>query len=239
MERFVIYGLTEPNGGELRYIGKSTTGAAQRLASHLCPSSLKGRTHKENWVRSLIERGVTPEVFVIETCASKDALNEAERHHIAYFRGLGCRLTNGTPGGDGLGVPCSPERKAKISTAQLGVPKPKWTDERRAKPHHSLGRKRSPDAVAKTAAARRGMKHTAEQRARISAGMAASMTREHFIKISRAKGGRPILDHLGRRYETQAEAERTLGIDRSCIRAVLRGQRAATSGYGFTYAEDI
>jgi hypothetical protein len=238
VERFVIYGLTEPNGGELRYIGKSTTGAASRLASHLCPSSLRGRTHKERWVKSLLARGESPEVFVIEAHESKEALNEAERHHIAYFRSVGCHLTNLTPGGDGLGVPCTPERRAKISATQLGKPKPPWSAERRARPNPNIGNKRSAEAIEKTATARRGLKHTPDARAKMGAASSAQWaSAEARIAQSRRRGGRPIVDHLGRRYETQREAARLLGLNVSHLNQVLKGRRRHTNGFTFTYGD--
>lgn len=239
MDRFVIYGLTEPQHGELRYVGKSTTGAVQRLASHLCPSSLRDRTRKNQWIKSLLRKGQKPDVFVIEVCASKVDLNEAERHHIAVLRGLGCRLTNGTPGGDGEGRPCPPEVRAKISASQVGKKGVSWSADRRAKPSPNFGRKRSADAVKATADALRGIPRPAHVKAAIVAG-----ARRHWADgsnreaQSRRRGGRAILDSRGVRHATQQAAARALGLNVSHINAVLKGVRRTTGGLSFTYTGD-
>lgn len=240
MERFVIYGLTEPNHGELRYIGKSVTGAAQRLSSHLCPSSLLGRTHKEKWVKSLLKRGEKPEIFVIEACGSKEELNEAERHHIAYFRSIGCRLTNLTPGGDGQGVPCSPEKAAKISAATKGRRHTVLTAEQYlAIGLKARGRKRAPGAIAKTAAALRGKPRPPEVVTKMAEGQRLAWERKgHTERMSRAHGGRPFVDQHGTRYASMGEAARALGTVAACIHRVLHGKRKHTKGFTFTYVEN-
>lgn len=237
MERFVIYGLVDPRNDRLRYIGKSTTGAEQRLASHLCPSSLKGRTHKERWVASVLASGHRPEVFVIEAAASKTELSEMERHHIAAFRALGCDLTNGTPGGDGEGHVISDTTKEKIAAAQRGVPKPPWSEARRTAPNRNKGKKRSPEAIEATARARRGMRHSPEARKKISDALQAISGPQRSEQLSRAHGGRPFRDETGRRFPSLSQAERELGIARDCIRAVLSGRRESTGGHVFTFED--
>ena len=239
MELFVIYGLADPRSGQLRYVGKSTTGAQQRLASHLCPSSLKAKSWKNHWLKSLLKEGLRPDVFVIEACARKEDLNEAERHQIASLRAIGCELTNLTPGGDGQGYPCSPEKRAKISVATKGrrltVLSPK-TYARIAE--KARGRKRSAEAIAKTAAARRGQKHTADAIAIMSEQHKARWATEGYAaKMSRAHGGRPFVDQHGRRYETQGGAARLLGISAGHINQVLKGKRRSAGGLVFTFTE--
>lgn len=237
MEHFVVYGLADPITGELRYIGKSTTGVARRLGSHMCASSLRGKTRKNNWLKSLIRRGLKPEAFVIEAFDSKSPLNESERHQIAAFKMMGARLTNGTIGGDGQGGPCPPARREKIAAAQRGKPRPKWSAERRRRPV-SVAHLQTPEARKASANARRGVArppHVIE---------AMRLGREKYWKSdanrsaqSRSHGGRPFVDQTGRRYETQQGAARELGLPASQINRVLKGLRPSARGFTFTYAE--
>lgn len=240
MERFVIYGLADPRNGQLRYVGKSTTGASQRLASHLCPSSLRDQTKKNGWLKGLLKKGLKPEVFVIEVCPDKDTLNEAERHQIASLRAIGCDLANMTPGGDGKGRPCPPELRARLSSLLKGRRLAVRTPESyAAQGLRSRGRKRSPEAVAKTAAARRGTRHSPEAIAKMSAAhLQRNAEPGHAEKLSRAHGGRPFVDQHGRRYETQASAARLLGMTAGQINRVLLGKRRHAKSLVFTFLEE-
>lgn len=236
-QHFIIYGLADPRSGELRYVGKSHKGVV-RLSGHICPSGLKARGHRTNWLKSLLALGLKPEIFVIEELPSADGLKEAERHHIAQFRALGCNLTNLTPGGDGEGTPCSPERRAKISAAQLGVPKPRRSDASyAAQAAKARGRKRDPGAQERTAAALRGIPRPAHVIAAVRAGTARwAADPANLIEHSRKHGGRPFVDQHGRRYETIQGAARELGLSAGHICSILKGDRHMTKGFTFTYA---
>jgi hypothetical protein len=100
MDKYIIYGLIDPFIHQLRYIGKSTTGT-QRCGEHLKKSSLNHHTHKDNWILSLLQRGKKPEIEILEVLSGPEFLNEAEKFNIAYFKSLGCNLTNHTEGGEG------------------------------------------------------------------------------------------------------------------------------------------
>jgi len=115
-----VYGLIDPISKELRYIGYSIN-YLERFKEHLLPSNLKCKTYKANWIKSLIDKGYKPEVIILEEAYSeKDAL-EKEVELIAYFKYIGCNLTNGTLGGDGrYGFATSDEVKKKISHSMRG-----------------------------------------------------------------------------------------------------------------------
>lgn len=121
--KYIIYGLIDPRNGELRYVGKSSQGLT-RPQSHACPSNLTERTHKGHWVKSLADLGLKPDILVLEVKPDANSLNEAECFHIAYFRQLGCNLTNATTGGEGApGNRASETARAKMSASKLGRPK--------------------------------------------------------------------------------------------------------------------
>lgn len=146
-----IYGLVDPFSNELRYVGKTQIGVAKRLRNHLLRSHLRPTRHSCCWILGLIGKGAVPEVVVLETVQPTGDWAAAEQFWIAYFRTLGCRLTNLTEGGEGVGgyvFPQSrkdflsakfkgreftPEWRAKISAAKRGGPPPQLSPESRAK----------------------------------------------------------------------------------------------------------
>lgn len=107
--------------------------------------------HTGNWIKQLAAVGLVPEILILEelpVSASNAELNDAEQAHVAYWKLLGCRLTNQTGGGDGMSNP-DPEVRARFGWAK--------------------GTKQSPEWVKKRTGRLVGRKHSAESRARISA----------------------------------------------------------------------
>lgn len=112
--QFIIYGLVDPRDGQLRYVGKSCSGKKRPSNTHRRSlAGREGRTHKANWIFNLHESGFRPGIVVIQEFDSSEILSFAERHWIAYFRQMGCPLTNLTDGGDG-----APGHKKTINTIQ-------------------------------------------------------------------------------------------------------------------------
>jgi len=113
----VIYCLCDPETSVIRYIGKAVN-LYDRIRKHYKPSSLKGATHKNNWIKSILNKGIRPKVNVLEVCNSENALNECEIKWIAYYKSIGNDLTNGTEGGTGGKM--SPESIAKMVKTKKG-----------------------------------------------------------------------------------------------------------------------
>lgn len=58
-----------------------------------CP----GGVHNHSWIKHLLDRGIKPELILLEsTCNDPDFW---ETFYIAYFKSVGCRLTNHAVGG--------------------------------------------------------------------------------------------------------------------------------------------
>ena len=93
-----IYGLREPDTGLIRYIGK-TTNPHRRWLNHLCE---KSHCHRTYWIRSMLRRGLKPEMVIIETVDGAWPWQESERHWIAFARRNDWPLVNMTSGGDGV-----------------------------------------------------------------------------------------------------------------------------------------
>ena len=121
----VIYGLCDPIGGHLRYIGFTKQDIDIRLTQHLRPSQLKKQTHKNSWLKSLLNKKLVPVIFVIQETDAKNWPSD-EQWNIEYFKSLGCNLTNDIrcPGGEMppnmSGIKQSPEHSAKISKTNKG-----------------------------------------------------------------------------------------------------------------------
>ena len=97
-ERVVyIYGLSDPISKQLRYIGKSVNPIV-RLRKHLSERNLHD-SYKDRWIRHLVKLDLKPELTIIDEVEG-DNWVYWEKFYIAYFKFLGCNLTNGTDGGD-------------------------------------------------------------------------------------------------------------------------------------------
>lgn len=113
-----IYALVCPIIKEIRYIGK-TDNLCSRYSYHLT-TGLKyyPREYKYCWIKSLLNKGLKPDIIIIEGCDSS-IWEDREKYWIEYFRGKGCKLTNLTDGGEGqkTGFEFDSLAKEKISIA--------------------------------------------------------------------------------------------------------------------------
>lgn len=169
LSRFLIYGLADPRNGQLRYVGKSTSGLL-RPRSHASPSNLRrsGNRHSANWIRQLQGLGLKYEVVIIEETQEKAGLAEQEKFWIAYFRFVGCDLTNATAGGEGaVGYRHTVESRAKISAVHKGKKKGNVSAETRRNMAVAQ-QSRSPETRARISAAKKGHTVSTETRARIA-----------------------------------------------------------------------
>lgn len=77
-----IYGLYEPDGIALRYVGKANN-AERRLKTHLLE---RGQSRPVNrWIKALVSRGQSPVMRVLENVPN-DQWEQAERRLIAEHR---------------------------------------------------------------------------------------------------------------------------------------------------------
>lgn len=101
-----IYGLKDPRKekhqitDEIRYVGKTCDTKEDRLEDHVYYAIKGEKTHKANWIRSLLKENITPEVCTIEEVDEQQWV-EKEIYWISKFRQNGHRLTNQTSGGEG------------------------------------------------------------------------------------------------------------------------------------------
>lgn len=91
-----IYALTEPNSGEVRYIGKAND-AQKRFKSHM--REMRRKTPVYCWIGALRKKGQIPSLSILEVCNSENWC-DVERAAIAAARREGARLLNVAEGGD-------------------------------------------------------------------------------------------------------------------------------------------
>lgn len=160
----VVYSLSDPLTGEIRYIGQTTRSVDIRLSEHIRESKRdKPRLPVAWWIKSL--GGVSPIIKVIE---ETDDCAEAERRLIKEL-GLIHRLLNLTSGGDGT-AGWSPTGATRLKMSDAGRKR------QTGKPSPNRGKKFSDQVRAKMSAAHRGQKgrpQSAETRAKISASRLA------------------------------------------------------------------
>lgn len=193
-----IYALADPLDGRIRYIGKSIR-PTHRLTNHC---NEKPTCHRTKWIHSLLKEGRRPVLGVLERISPGGNWQVAERAWISYARENGWPLVNGTDGGDGVSG-LSQESKDRMSRT--------W-----------LGRKHSPESIAKIGAASRGMTHTEEYKQMMREKMSVRVfTPEHRKRLSMANSLSPgIVSEIYRRLsenEKVKDIAKAVGISRATV----------------------
>lgn len=171
----IIYGLTDPSDGQVRYVGKSMNGLL-RPKAHARLSQSKGSTYKDRWVRKLRRLGLNYGIVVLERGIPTEDLYDAEQRWIRHYREIGARLTNLTDGGPGnIGWVPSPATRKKISRANQGR---KHDDEFRQQVSermkgntYALGSTASAETRRKMSESQKGQKRSAEFSRKLSKRM--------------------------------------------------------------------
>jgi hypothetical protein len=104
----VIYALTDPRIGLVRYVGKAKD-LLKRFAGHL-DEARREQTHKARWIRALKREGLIPGTLILEE-VEDGREDQAERLWIKKFPPG--QLTNATEGGEGGRL--SPQAQAKCT----------------------------------------------------------------------------------------------------------------------------
>lgn len=179
----LIYLVTNTVTGKV-YVGQTTRTLADRWKSH------RASGRKSRLGTSIRAHG--KEAFRVEqldTAESLEELNELERKYIAQYRSTDPTVGYNFEVG-GAGVPRSRESVERGAAKLRGIPLAESIKEKlRAT---MLGRKQTPEHIAKVQAAREasGYRHSEESRAKMSAGaMGKKMpppSEEHRAKLSAA-----------------------------------------------------
>lgn len=104
--KYYIYALYCPLSNQIRYIGQTVQTPKRRFDHHVWESKnlIEINTKKVNWFRKLLKLGKLPELIIIEDglFENQQQLDNIEIKWISYYKELGCRLVNGTNGGNSV-----------------------------------------------------------------------------------------------------------------------------------------
>ena len=124
-----IYKLYDPRfPDDVKYVGKTKKSLNERLSAHLSNYFLESKTHKNNWVKSLLCDDIKPLISLIEEVSEEDWIQK-EIFWIKYYRDLGYNLTNSTDGGEGM-LNITDDIREKLSKANSGINNPNYGKKR-------------------------------------------------------------------------------------------------------------
>jgi len=182
-----IYTLLDERG-VIRYVGKTSASLLHRMNAHLFETRNGKRSHKCNWIRSMLAAGMLPKIEILNEVDGDG--NEEEARWISYFKSVGLELVNGTNGGDGAaGRILSEESRRKISVANIGKKQSAETKEKR---RISLtGKHRSAEICEKFSDIHKGRKPSEEcRKAQLLYVTGHKPSVETRLKMSEAAKGR-------------------------------------------------
>jgi integrase len=90
----IVYGLSDPETKELRYIGQTRLRIDARLRTHLSDSNMRKRHKVTEWLAELKAAGLVPTASVLATAFDREELLALERHYISKARVDGVMLMN-------------------------------------------------------------------------------------------------------------------------------------------------
>ena len=162
-----IYVLIDPRDNEIRYVGKTTQRwLSDRLSGHRSSARRGDSSWRSRWIAKLLRCGYDPRIILLQEVPTTD-WQSAETYWITYLRSIGCRLTNGTDGGED-GPVFTQEVRERRSAAMTGPQNPFY------------GRTHSPITRLKLSEAKTGTTATPETRAILSIAQKAAINPGRF-----------------------------------------------------------
>lgn len=156
-----IYALSDPRlprtWENVRYVGKTHCELRVRLSGHVCR---KNNAHKSQWVRSIEAAGLLPAIWPLAFC-SYENWQEEEIFWIKKLRQI-ASLTNILDGG-GNDIVWTDELRALLSNKCKHRKKRVFSEMHKERIRlAAIGRKASPESIAKRVAATKGKKRSPE-----------------------------------------------------------------------------
>jgi hypothetical protein len=111
--KVIIYALVDPITCKVRYIGRTSVSMSARLSKHIHDAKYnKRKTHKEDWIRSLLKINCKP---LIRKLIEIEGWEESYELEISLIEKYKDRLTNYYDKGIGKLRQCREEDRIKIS----------------------------------------------------------------------------------------------------------------------------
>lgn len=208
-----IYILKDPNTDEIRYVGK-TNNIKNRLKDHIRKSKLS-KTHKNNWIQSLLIKNQEPVIEIIEEITNKN-WGIREQYWIDFYRGEGVRLTNIANGG--VGGNLGDLVNEKISKANKGRVFSNETKEKIKLKH--IGKKHSIETINLFKEQRSGEKNSMY-------GKKVKESSKKYKKIAQLD----LNNNLIKIWDGLIIASKELKINRCSITDVCYGRHKTAGGY--------
>ena len=120
MEYTTIYSLSDPTTGEIRYIGKTYNALRKRLYSHINECKSDNKSHKINWIKSLLNNDEVPIISTIDIIPTSE-WQYWEKYWIEQFKQWGFNLTNISLGGYDNNYKRTDKTKSKMRKSKLGT----------------------------------------------------------------------------------------------------------------------
>jgi len=222
MNRFWIYTLLEPvnfkhpSNSEwiVRYVGY-TNDPSERYKTHLKECWL-GRSHKEKWIRSLIQQGIIPKMEIVDWGETKMEIENLEKEYVRLFRTICSKeLTNGDGGGRG-GKVLTAETRKKISDSKRGK---NLSDFHKNQISKALSGDKNPFY---------GRQHTAETKAFIGQNNKFNVNKP-ILQLDLNTG------EVIKQWNSTYEIFEALRIDNSSITKCCKGKRFSAGGFRWSY----
>jgi hypothetical protein len=215
-----IYGYIDPRNGQLRYVGLSSVGITRplRFTGHAA--------HCLSWIKNLKADNLVPEIEILEEYPDSinfNDLGEEETWYIAYFKSIGCDLTNIALGGNGnKGLKHTPETKAIIGAATV---------------RNKTGTKHKPESKLKMRLAKLGKTQSLASNLKRATSLKGRKQPIELVRKRAKSTAKPIVCvQTGQVFMGgAAEAARTFNLNWGNIGSVLNGRRKHTGGYSFKY----
>lgn len=111
--KIIIYALIDPITCKVRYIGRTSVSMSARLSKHIHDAKYnKRKTHKEDWIRSLLKINCKP---LVRKLTEIEGWDESYAFEVALIEKYKDRLTNYYDQGPGKLRSCRKEDREKIS----------------------------------------------------------------------------------------------------------------------------
>ena len=226
---YQVYYLTDPTNSKTRYVGVTTYSLNKRLRDHCHPTHLKQRTHKNNWIRSLAEKGLNPVINALSCYSSENEMLKAEIYWIKLFKELGHELTNSNDGGSGS---LNPTKQTLIKRSLALTGKKRTLETRRKMSEASKNRPPlSLESRARMSASRKGKKLTDEHKEKVRlAGIGRKHSDQTKLKMSLVQKGhigstKAIVNQFGSVYASIKDAAEKLNMSRGTLSSYIKSKR--------------
>lgn len=240
-----IYGLIDPSTGQLRYIGQTVRKIEYRLTSHLGSAKtlnkfgeLKYNSYVYRWIRQVLAQNQEPQIVLIQEFQEEDVLDDAETFWIAYFRKMGCPLTNLASGGrvGCRGRKASDESKKRMSIAQRSLNKKLSEELKMRLSLANRGKKASEEAKKKMSEAHKGRIVSDETRVKMSLSFKGrKISEEHRRQLSLLNKGRPRHTEVSKAKISAANKGKVYSEEECIARSKRLGGRPFKDQYGNIY----